>query len=81
MSTYPETPPPPEDSISPCPFCDSLPELVDASNKLGARQGPSVRCANTDCVAWKTNLCEGIFANASEAINAWNKLSADLKHK
>lgn len=65
--------------ISTCPFCDSVPELVEMSRKLGARQGPSVRCSNTACVAWGTNLCEGIFANASEAIRAWNKLSQKLR--
>ena len=69
------------DEISSCPFCDSVPELVETSRKLGARQGPSVRCSNTRCVAWGTNLCEGIFANAAEAIRAWNTLSQKLRVK
>ncbi|MBX3739668.1 MAG: hypothetical protein KF712_01650 [Akkermansiaceae bacterium] len=79
MSSHSDQPQPPEEAISPCPFCDTLPELTEGTTRLGSRQGPSVRCANTACVAWKTNLCEGIFATAGEAIKAWNKLAKKLR--
>ncbi len=79
MTDHPDTPHPPAEEMSSCPFCDTPPELVEGTRKLGARQGPSVRCANTRCVAWGTNLCEGIFSNATEAIEAWNKLAKNLR--
>ncbi len=81
MNNHSEQPQPPEEAIAPCPFCDTAPELIEGANRLGSRQGPSVRCANSSCVAWKTNLCEGIFTNAAEAVKAWNKLAKKLRSK
>lgn len=81
MSSHPEPPQAPDETPSSCPFCDTLPELVEGAHRLGSRQGPSVRCANSACVAWKTNLCEGIFTNAVEAIKAWNKLAKKLRSR
>jgi len=40
-----------------------------------------VRCANPACVAWKTNLCEGVFLTPGEAVKAWNKLAKKLRHR
>ncbi|RYD69050.1 MAG: hypothetical protein EOP84_29225 [Verrucomicrobiaceae bacterium] len=81
MSSHSEPQQSPDDGMSLCPFCDTLPELIEGSNRLGSRQGPSVRCANSACVAWRTNLCEGIFTNATEAIKAWNVLAKKLRQR